>query len=129
MWVAPERRTWLVPNGIMSRSANLGISVHHHLTPLAALVSAAAIAVALTIAPVSPVAQHKQKPLAAKPSGSAVGLPVFSSDGRRIGMVVATGIDEDDQAVLVAEIERLIGMGSDAVAISRRHIRAQIRSH
>jgi PRC-barrel domain len=91
--------------------------VQHHLTPLAALVSAAAIAVALTIAPVSPVAQHKQKPLAAKPSGSAVGLPVFSSDGRRIGMVVATGIDEDDQAVLVAEIERLVAMGSDAVAI------------
>lgn len=76
----------------------------------------AVLAVALAVAPV--VAQHKQKPPAASKADRAlVGLPIFSSDGKRIGRVLEAGIDEDDQAVVIAEIERPLGIGSDAVAI------------
>jgi len=48
---------------------------------------------------------------------AVVGLPIFTSDGKEIGKVLATGTDEHDVAVLVAEIERPLGIGSVAVAI------------
>jgi hypothetical protein len=48
---------------------------------------------------------------------AVVGLPIFTSDGKEIGKVLATGTDEHDVAVLVAEIERPVGIGSVAVAI------------
>src|SRR5262245_32366766 len=48
---------------------------------------------------------------------AVVGLPIFTSDGEEIGKVLATGTDEDGLAVLVAEIERPLGMGPIAVAI------------
>ena len=44
-------------------------------------------------------------------------IPALTSDGEEIGKVLATGTDEDGMAVLVAEIERPIGMGPIAVAI------------
>jgi len=63
------------------------------------------------------MAQHGRKPPAHKTDRALIGLPVFSSDGRRIGRILAIGIDDDNRAVLVAEIERPLGLGSDAVAI------------
>jgi len=48
---------------------------------------------------------------------AVVGLPIFTSDGAKIGKVLATGTDEDGMAVLVAEIEQPLGMGPIAVAI------------
>jgi hypothetical protein len=59
-------------------------------------------------------------PRASPPSHTtelAVGLPIFTSDGKEIGKVLATGTDEDGLAVLVAEFERASGIGSVAVAI------------
>jgi PRC-barrel domain protein len=47
----------------------------------------------------------------------AVGLPVYTADGKAIGKIVATGTDEDNQPVLVAEIERPLGLGPEAIAI------------
>jgi len=75
----------------------------------------AALAAAVCSGPA--LAQPKHEPPAAKAGRTPVGLPVFSSDGKKIGKVIATGIDEDDQAVLIAEIERPFGIGADAVAI------------
>jgi hypothetical protein len=73
-----------------------------------------ALAIALAAAPA--MSQHlQQRP--AKADRAPVGLPIFSSDGKAIGKVLAAGIDEDDKAVLVAEIERPLGIGADAVAI------------
>ena len=76
---------------------------------LAALVALAAAAPA--------AAQPSRKSAADRPGRTLVGLPLFSSDGKRIGRIVASGADGDNQAVLVAEIERPLGIGSDAVAI------------
>jgi sporulation protein YlmC with PRC-barrel domain len=78
------------------------------------LTALAALAIALAAAPA--MSQHRQqRPM--KADRSPVGLPIFTSDGKAIGTVLATGIDEDDQAVLVAEIEQPLGVGADAVAI------------
>jgi sporulation protein YlmC with PRC-barrel domain len=63
------------------------------------------------------MSQYRQHRPGAKADRALVGLPIFTSDGKKIGKVLATGIDEDDQAVLVAEIERPLGIGADAVAI------------
>src|SRR5262245_27023120 len=84
-----------------------------------AIVGVRGSAAALTIAHVvvSPTAaQHKQAP-PSKADRATPGLPIFSSDGKRIGKVLAPGIDEDDQPVLVAEIERPLGLGPISVAI------------
>jgi hypothetical protein len=80
------------------------------------------VALALALAAAPAAAQHKRKPDSRRPTaGQAerglVGLPVFSSDGKRIGMILATGVDDDNRVVAVAEIERPLGMGADAVAI------------
>jgi hypothetical protein len=48
---------------------------------------------------------------------AVVGLPIFTSDGKEIGKVLATGTDEDGLAVLVGEFERAFGIGSVAAAI------------
>jgi hypothetical protein len=76
-----------------------------------AIVGVRGIPAALTIAPalVSPTTAE-QKP-SARAERTSVGLPIFSSDGKRIGKVLATGIDEDDQPVLVAEVEHAPGLG------------------
>jgi len=48
---------------------------------------------------------------------AVVGLAIFTSDGKEIGKVLATGTDEDGLAVLVGEFERAFGIGSVAAAI------------
>jgi hypothetical protein len=76
----------------------------------------AALALALAAAPALPEAAQ-QGTGARKPGRAPVGLPVYTSDGKAIGKVIATGVDEDDQPVLVAEIERSLGFGPEAIAI------------
>jgi hypothetical protein len=71
-------------------------------------------AVVLAAAPAA--AQRGDRPAVGR-AGSLVGLSIFSSDGKRIGKILATGVDEDNHAVLIAEIERPLGIGADAVAI------------
>lgn len=81
-------------------------------------VFAALAALAVALAAAAPAAaQSGRKPATGKADRALVGLPLFSSDGKRIGRIVAAGTDDDNQAVLVAEIERPLGIGSDAVAI------------
>jgi PRC-barrel domain protein len=102
--------------------ASLRNSVSVWRSPLTMLVALAIVGVrgipaAVTIAPavVSPTAAE-QKP-SAKAERRTVGLPIFSSDGKHIGKVFATGIDKDNQPVLVAEVERTLGLGPIGVAI------------
>jgi hypothetical protein len=75
---------------------------------------AGVLAVALAIAP-----GHAQPAHQSPRAGSfalLVGLPVFTSDGRRIGVV--TGFAHyHGQALLIAEIEQPLGIGPDKVAI------------
>ena len=85
------------------------------LTLLAALAIAATLAVALVV--VAPAAQEERAARMSKVR-PPIGLAVFSSDGKQLGKVVAAGIDEDDQPVLVVEIERPLGFGPHSVAIS-----------
>jgi len=87
------------------------ISMRSFLTLLAALAIAATLAVALVV--VAPAAQEQRASKARPP----IGLAVFSSDGKQLGKVVAAGVDEDDQPVLVVEIERPLGFGPHSVAI------------
>jgi hypothetical protein len=76
----------------------------------------AALALALAAVPALPeVAQ--QGTGTRKSEQGPVGLPIYTSDGKVIGKVIATGVDEDDQPVLVAEIERSLGFGPEAIAI------------
>ena len=76
------------------------------------------VAFAVALAATAPAAaQHSRKPAAGQAGRALVGLPLFSSDGKRIGRIVATGTDNDNRAVLVAEIEQPLGIGSHAVAI------------
>jgi PRC-barrel domain len=91
------------------------ISMRRFLTLLAALAIAATLAVALVV--VAPAAQLERAPPTAKANRMPVGLPVFSSDGKQLGKVLAEGIDEDDQPVLVAEIKQPLGLGSHTAAI------------
>ena len=44
-------------------------------------------------------------------------LPVFRSAGKQLGKVVAEGIDADDQPVIVAEVERPLGIAPRLAAI------------
>jgi sporulation protein YlmC with PRC-barrel domain len=80
-----------------------------------ARLAAAALAVALAAAPA--FAEGLQPRPAKKSERAAIGLPIYTSDGKVIGKVIATGVDEDNQAVLIGEIERPIGIGPQAVAI------------
>ena len=86
------------------------------------LASGAALAIALAAAPAvslqqpePPAVEVDQKPPAA--AGDYIGLPVFTSDGKTVGTVITLGTDESHEAVLVAQIERPLGFGSDFVAI------------
>jgi PRC-barrel domain protein len=85
------------------------------LTLLAALAIAATLAVALVV--VAPAGEQERTPLTNNVAGAAIGLPVFSSDGKQLGKVVAEGIDEDDQPVIVAEVERPLGIAPRLAAI------------
>jgi hypothetical protein len=77
--------------------------------------AAAVLAVALAAAPA--FAESPQQRPASRNERAAVGLPIYTSDGKAIGKVVATGVDEDNKAVLVGQIERPLGLGPQAVAI------------
>jgi hypothetical protein len=77
--------------------------------------AAAALAVALAAAPA--FAEGPRQRPAKKSERAAIGLPIYTSDGKVIGKVTATGVDEDNQAVLVAEIDRPLGLGPQAIAI------------
>jgi hypothetical protein len=48
---------------------------------------------------------------------AVVGLPIFTSDGKEVGKVLATGTDGQGQTLLVAAIARPLGVGSVAVGI------------
>ena len=79
---------------------------------------AALVASALALAPAEPAAaQQGRKPAAGDTGRAIIGLPLFSSDGKRVGRIIATGVDDSNEPVLVAEIERSLGIGGDAVAI------------
>jgi hypothetical protein len=80
-----------------------------------ARLAAAALTVALAAA--FACAEGPQQRPASRNERTAVGLPIYTSDGKAIGRVTASGVDEDNQAVLVGEIERSIGIGPQAIAI------------
>jgi len=82
---------------------------------LAALAIAATLVVALVV--VAPAGQQERTPLTVYAAGAAVGLPVFSSDGKQLGKVLAEGVDEDDQRIIVAEVERPLGIAPHLAAI------------
>jgi hypothetical protein len=75
---------------------------------------AGALAAALTTAP--GIAQEKNRRPLAGAHAVLVGLPVFTSDGREIGKVTGMARDQDEP-MLIAEIERRLGIGSRTVAI------------
>ena len=78
----------------------------------------AALALALATGQALPQGQPPKPPgKAQKLERTDVGLPIVTSDGKAIGKVVATGVDEDNQPVLVGEIERQLGLGPEAIAI------------
>jgi hypothetical protein len=70
---------------------------------------------ALATAPALPQQPQRQPP--SQGHAAPAGLPLFTSDGKAIGRVIASGIDEDNEAVLVAEIEQPLGIGPKVVAI------------
>ena len=72
-------------------------------------------AVALAGATTSALAQEKQPP-AAQPEVTLVGLPVYSSDGQKLGAVTEVGLSGAQRAVR-AEIGGFLGLGSSPVVI------------
>ena len=79
--------------------------------------------VAYALAPM-PAPAHDAAAVSPRPSQppptaerTVVGFPIFTSDGKEIGKVLATGTDEDGLAVLLGEFERAFGIGFIAVAI------------
>jgi len=73
-----------------------------------------AVAFALSIAPA--IAQQTT-PGTAHQDTSMVGLPIYSSDGERLGEITQVGIHEGQQVVL-AEMGAFLGIGSQPVSIS-----------
>jgi hypothetical protein len=53
----------------------------------------------------------------AKQETQLYGLPIFTSDGVRVGVVAETGTDNDGRLVLLSELERPLGIGMQIVAI------------
>jgi PRC-barrel domain len=68
-----------------------------------------ALAVALAVTVATSAAQDL--------SNTAIGLPVFTSDGREIGLVTEVASEPLGQSMLIAEVERPGGIGPRAVAI------------
>jgi hypothetical protein len=81
----------------------------------------ATIALALVLAapPSMPraLAQGPQQASPVEPQPSLAGLPLYTADGKEIGKVITMGLDEDDKPVLVAEVERRLGLGLTAIAV------------
>ncbi|MBO0764627.1 MAG: PRC-barrel domain-containing protein [Hyphomicrobiaceae bacterium] len=79
--------------------------------------AAAAVALALAGAQATSQDAQRQPRATSQPHQTPAGLPLYSSDGRKLGKVIATGLDSDDEPVLVAEIERPLGIGPQTIAI------------
>jgi PRC-barrel domain protein len=99
--------------------------------PLHSRLGMAALATALVAGQALPQAPQQRAPAKAQKADRAVGLPIVTSDGKAIGKVVATGVDEDNKPVLVGEIERQLGLGPEAIAIPtelfvRKHGRIEL---
>lgn len=72
---------------------------------------------AFALGPTPALARTVPELPAAEASAPLVGLPVFTSDGVEIGAVTDTGTDEDGHLVLLAEVGRPLGIGTETVAI------------
>jgi hypothetical protein len=80
------------------------------------MLKALLVAAALALAGItSALAQEKQPP-AAQPEVTLVGLPVYSSDGQKLGAVTEVGLSGTQRAVR-AEIGGFLGIGSSPVVI------------
>ena len=71
---------------------------------------------ALVIAAVPGLTQTTPDPQAFKADVTLIGLPIFSNDGKELGRVTEVGVD-DGEAILIAEIERPLGLGPNILAI------------
>lgn len=78
---------------------------------------AAALALALAAVPGLAQTPAPRPQEGAKPQPSIEGMPLYTSDGKAIGTVIAMGLDDDDEPVLVAEIAQPLGLGPTAVAV------------
>jgi hypothetical protein len=77
-----------------------------------------AVLVALSLAVPGPApAAEERNAASAQPDRTLVGLPIYSLDGKQIGRILAVGVDDGNRPVLVAEVDRPLGIGADAVAI------------
>ena len=79
------------------------------------IIAAGILAFALVPAPA--FAQTAPELSAAEAPAPLLGLPVFTSDGVEIGAVTDTGTDEEGHLVLLAEVGRPLGIGTETVAI------------
>jgi len=79
------------------------------------IIAAGILAFALVPAPA--FARTAPELSAAEAPAPLLGLPVFTSDGVEIGAVTDTGTDEDGRLVLLAEVGRPLGIGTETVAI------------
>ena len=77
---------------------------------------AGTLALALAVMPAMAQEGVTQEPKTTQLDATTVGLPIFSSDGKKLGQVVANGM-ADDGPVLLAEIERPLGIGPIIVAV------------
>ena len=76
-----------------------------------------AVLIAIALAVVPALAQQDvQEPQGPRLDASRVGLPLLSSDGEKIGQITAVEI-YDGQVVLIGEIDRPLGLGSDTVSV------------
>ena len=69
--------------------------------------------IAAALATVPAVAQQGLQ----RPASALVGLPVFTSDGQLAGRISKLGRDGHGQGVLIAELDRPLGIGPQIVAI------------
>jgi hypothetical protein len=79
------------------------------------IVRAVLITTALAFVPAL-AQQDVQEPQGPRLDASRVGLPLLSSDGEKIGQITAVEI-YNGQVVLIGEIDRPLGLGSDTVSV------------
>jgi len=83
---------------------------------MARTVLAGMVAAVLATVPAAVAQPNLEQSPPSRVDQSLIGLPLVSSDGKSIGQVTHVGVD-DGQAVLIAEIDRPLGIGADPVAI------------
>jgi hypothetical protein len=101
---------------LCARSARVRLRRATMLLPIHCRLAAAALALVLAGAQAVPQEARRQQPAAPQQQAPA-GLPLYSSDGKLLGRVIAAGVDNDNEPVLVAEIQRPLGIGPQAIAI------------